>query len=83
MNDNPYWYGADAVLQQLDPHHLTSRSQLAMDAQHLMSALGSPINPAGLDNGSLALVLVCQFLREHGGTLNALTKAHRELTNGC
>lgn len=83
MNDNPYYYAANAILEKLGRHHTTSRAQFDMSVQALMAQLGLPAYGSpeldNLDHGTIALICLCAFLKEHGGTIAAMTQAHQNL----
>lgn len=78
---NPFHYGASHILQRLDPSWRDElRTEIVEAARELLAAMGTMINPPrNIDNGTLALVILCQLLREHGGALVALSKAHEQL----
>jgi hypothetical protein len=82
MNYNPFHYGASHILQRLDPASRVAwhpRSEIEDAAQSIVAALGLPCSVRGLENGTMALVIVCGLLREHGAAIKAISDAHNTL----
>ena len=76
---NPYDYAASRIPAEFAPS--PSSHVLETQVASMLTNLGEykQIQGSGYDNGTLALLLMCAFLREHGGTIHAMTEAHKAL----